>query len=257
MNRVIKPNLGELLDTRYRQHPRYRGCVGHWMMVESGGATIYDLSGNGITGAFTTAPLWTSGQRGPQLNFLAASTQYVTLAAGSNYDFANTTFSVAVWAKYTAGVLIANGGDVGGWVIDSLESYMKSSIGSTVFDHTFSPAINDGLLHHIVVIFQTSTTVNADNISYHYTDGSFRTTSPGAATTYGAPAGGSMWIGRRAQGSYLTGDVLEARIYNRALTPGEVVSLYQDPFLEFEDSVDIFSETAVDASTNLMAQICL
>lgn len=65
--KVTKPTFGEIYSSQYKQHPRYRGIVGHWIMAEGGGTKVRDISGFGNDGTFTNmvpASDWIHGQFG-------------------------------------------------------------------------------------------------------------------------------------------------------------------------------------------------
>src|SRR5437870_4623894 len=67
-----KPGRGAQLDT---SHPLARGLVRAWLFNEGGG-NVFDIAGR-TTGTITNAPTWQSGRLGWELDFLAASDQYV------------------------------------------------------------------------------------------------------------------------------------------------------------------------------------
>lgn len=55
LSQIIKPTFEQIaaLHGRYWTHPRYEGCVGHWMLGEGGGNVAYDLSHHNRSGAWS------------------------------------------------------------------------------------------------------------------------------------------------------------------------------------------------------------
>lgn len=226
----IKPSLADLANLRgmWRQHPRYKGCVAHWMFVESAGTVIHDLSGVRNNGAVVGTLTWASGQFGQSLRLGAE-------------DYVSTTFtqqlgdfSACAWfnaqGTYTGSErIIDKAYDVGFWMGHNFEA--SNSWGGGI-RQTTSPygryvTLTDGTWHHLVNLRGGATQTV-------YGDGGAVSASGACDTT--ALSTAAVVMGRSDPGfsiDLFDGFIDDVRIYNRALSPQEVASLYSDPLLEF------------------------
>lgn len=245
---IIKPSLGQILSVNYRQHPRYLGCVGHWMMTEGGGTTLYDLSGNGNYGSIAS-PAWTTGKFGHTLtNASVTITDKAILRPGSG------SWSVLAWFFFSTSttdrVIVSKVGAASNYpgyhlalaeVTGTNIRFNIQQTSSILRDVAAGTSYGDNQYHLLVGVADKL----ADEV-FIYFDGQFISAStnkvgvwPNVTNTNNLGIGLTPLFG----GSFGSdGSIEEVRIYNRALTPGEVLSLYQDPFLEFEeDDKDLFS----------------
>jgi len=251
MSRVIKPTLGELLDTRYRQHPRYLNCVGHWIMSEGGGATLYDISGNAHHGSFTNAPTWTSGPMGRALNYNGTSNYIETVASPHFSPYGDGSvkaqLTLTAWATpattaQTYLQLLGKGASGNyeymlgfnaaslqvafqTFSLDGSQYYYNAS--STVAASAVRPNLIVGVLDYIPGGGGSATIyLNGVQVGIDTTNVAATMATGTVPLRIGIREGGANWY---------KGIAHEVRIYNRALTLGEIVSLYQEPFLEFEE----------------------
>jgi len=103
---VKKPSWSELqrLNGSWRQHPSYRGVIGHWIMTEGGGKTVRDISGFGRDGTLTNvgaAPAWVNGNFGKTVHFPGGdSDAYLRIDDGNAFEFATQDFSFSTWVVH-------------------------------------------------------------------------------------------------------------------------------------------------------------
>lgn len=236
---MMKPSLGDLVGGNYRQHPRYRGVVGHWIMNESGGLTAYDISGNGNHGTLTNGPVWTQGQFGPALSFDGVD-DYVDAGTIPAFDSASQ-ISMAGWIYRSAtNVHVAFGPRADGTYKSTIlwwtDGNIYFSIANGLGEYSYSALSGTGW-HHVALVFNGQLSGNARLIAF--IDGIQVTLTYGAtppATTASNANQGPMIIGREQEVRYSTGLIDDVRLYNRVLTADEVMSLYSDGFLEFRRS---------------------
>lgn len=192
------------------------GLTGYWPMNEGSGLTTADYTGQGNTGTLTgtTTPAWTAGRIGKALYFDGSSSK-VNLGSVT----IGTTATISAWIKTsTSGevpVLSNRGSGV----------YFGAATKFFVYDNAATPspsmysnaAINDNAWHHIVWTATGAT-------STMYIDG---TLDSQVAQAHPSSAG-TAYIGWDASnvGEYFPGYIDEVRVYNRALSAGEVAQLY-------------------------------
>lgn len=234
-----KPTIGELAALPYLHHPRYRGCVGHWLMAEGGGGTVHDISGHGNQGTLVNGPVWDIARSRPVV-FFNGSTNYLNVGNAASLNL-NDVMSVSFWMNGLAvidnySVMIGKiNTSTAGWNVDInnvgpiIRTVLYTSGGLNQFKAVFSPGIETGW-HHIVVV------LNAGSIK-GYADGVQSLNSTYIhGTGFATPA--ELHIGNRSDNTnYFHGHIDDVRLYNRALSPAEVSSLFTSPLLEFEEAI--------------------
>jgi hypothetical protein len=238
-----KPTLGALLNRRYRQHPRYRGCIGHWMMLEGGGATVFDLSVYGNPGVISGSVTWGKGRFGPALSYNAGGTGVVTAGAGAVTTFdmlTETTFAAWVYptsigAEEAVIYKVLAGGTPGkGLYLTTTNAFgyfvdRASGGDATALSANNTMTLNEWQFIAAVYLFGAAPRLfrNGSEVAY---------ASQGAGTNalVSEETGGVTIGNREVSLVQFDGLIDDVRVYNRALTPSEVMSLYQDPFLEFK-----------------------
>jgi Concanavalin A-like lectin/glucanases superfamily len=118
----------------------------------------------------------------------------LTGANESSYDCTNSTCSLSFWINTTAAALrgVAAKETAGGWLLTltsagRLEFGLYNASAVAVADRVMTTAINDGAWHHALLVFTTSTTVNATNTIAWYRDGVLNQnaiTHPSSTTFY-------------------------------------------------------------------------
>jgi chitodextrinase len=194
------------------------GLVAAYAFDEGSGTAAVDASGNAATGVVVGAG-WTTGRYGGGLVF-DGTDDYVGLPALGT--FYNSGFTLEAWVQKATPK--NDVGIVGSWAgsgamlwVDHLASRYHVTLGnslSTYLDSGVSPTI--GSWQHLAATFDGAT-------ARYYVDGvevaSRAFTGPvGSANTWRIGAYGSV------AGGFFDGVIDEVRVYDRALTPAEIVS---------------------------------
>ena len=183
-----------------------------------------DDSGNNNTGTLTPAapngPTWVTGSNAKvgngALSFDGVNDYVLTPSMAYN-----SIYSISFWMKTTA----TASQKLFGWsfwrwcTINSPSANKITCLGTgdSSFKVTSNNAVNEGLWHHAVF------TVDSSNNQILYIDGQYQTTN----THTQAGSSGKIYIGSGfLGGSYFNGSLDDVRIYNRALSAGEIQQLY-------------------------------
>ena len=205
-----------------------------WRLNDGSGTTAVDSSGNGYDLTLSNTPTWIAGHIGGGLNFTAASSEKgETSAAGLLASLQGlSAFTVAFWARaasYEAtqcAFAIRNNVELTQLFI--IYPYSTSGAGNGVFvffnnDSSFyidqdSGAASVDAWHHFAFVQRTTTDreMFVDNVSVG--------TSVGATSLSGTLS--HVTIGAWNGGQFFNGDMDEVFIFDRALTAGEMTSLY-------------------------------
>ncbi len=200
------------------------------------GAT--DTSGSGNNGTLVNGPTTTIGKVGQALSF--DGTSYVALPSASLLSLSSATSekTISAWIKTTANdaAIVCGRDGAGSSVFDfSLGENGIASVAGTptllVRDDSESgltyirgaTAINDGKWHHVVAMRNSSKNL------YIYVDGVQVASGTDTMATGLTVTAANSRIGDEALNSSITnmnGSIDEVRIYNRALSAGEIASLY-------------------------------
>jgi len=196
------------------------GLTGYWAMDEGYGNKAYDQSGNGNTGTLTQMNLssvWQDGKLGRALNFDGINDRVIipTQTMG--------TFTISAWinkpttADY-AGVFTGNTTNEGIYITGenqaSVDRY-KINFYYGPDNHLNNTQMSNNVWHHIAV------TVNAGSVTF-YLDGSPDGTATGAPTFAYSDIGYNSYSANYP----FSGKIDEFRLYNRALSAGEIQRLY-------------------------------
>jgi hypothetical protein len=194
---------------------------------ESSGMTCTDSSGSGHNGTLVNGPTRTAGQFGNGLS-LDGVNDYVSLANPGTFNFGTSNFTIALWIKRqstgvehtifskTANTSWANNGKE--LFISGADS--KLGFGSLGRGELFSTGsvTNDGLWHHVAVTF-----VDSSNTITFYIDGV--ASGIGILNLAADVSSHVVKVGGHPAGHYFSGQLDEFRIFNRALSSGEVQSI--------------------------------
>jgi subtilisin family serine protease len=208
--------------------------ISHWKFDEGSGAIAYDSAGNN-DGTLVNDPTWTIGQIGGALDFDGVN-DYVNGSA-SPFDFSDTTFSVCAWFQTTANVgevVISEGGGYSGWFLGvnqgKIQVLLKEESNALNAYNAFSiNTYNNGQWHHVTAVVTTDTTDKSGNSAAIYVDG--LPVSITETKTYPYDPSNETWkIGKRTDpvSCYFDGLVDDVRIYDRALSAGEIWQLYRE-----------------------------
>jgi len=236
--------------------------VGIWHFDEPNGQYATDSSGNNNTGtlgatssvgaddALLISPslgaastsvtnvaatgITPSTDQGEGLSFNGTS-QFVSTATQTPFNFSNQTFTVSAWFNTIAvaqGVIVAADGSAGGWALSisssgKIATTVKNGSNVVVINASTGGTFNDGKWHFAVMELTTSTTVAGNNVATFYVDGVPQGSLTGSVNTYGVPAS-PLTIGERAGGTpiFFSGSLDDVRVYSGALSPASVGILY-------------------------------
>jgi hypothetical protein len=205
--------------------------VSHWKFDEGSGTIAYDSAGSNdgtIYGA-----QWTAGQIDGALDFDGVD-DYVDVGdpPDGSLDFGTSTdFSISLWFN-------TSGPKVGFFVCKRAKGYYagydfyiesdgkvfaRIADGSSISDARTTEGFNDGLWHHAVAVYDRDgqITIYVDNVS--------KATSVSIAGMGNIDNSQPFTIGDRNDPgwhAYFDGSIDDVRIYDRALSAGEVEELY-------------------------------
>lgn len=183
------------------------------------GTRINDLSGNGNHGTLTNGVSVVTSSKLAYLNF-DGTDDYVS--CGSAIQLSNN-FTLSVWLLNPNGGYVIDQGDLGTDPTGSLEwlglNVNFNNLATGVAATAAYSTIQNGQWNNVVMTFASRTTgffINGRLDSYKYT-----------GTTTFTPSG-LLKIGRRAfsTSSIYSGGIGPVMIYNRPLTPAEVLQNY-------------------------------
>ena len=247
-SRQIKPRF-EWHPRMDSNHPLSIGCVGLWLLNETGGLSAYDLSGNDNHGTLTNGPTWASGRTGQALSFDGVD-DYVNMGNGSSLNvLSGQGFTVSGWVKTTDnyGQLVSLRNSADDYPVFDLSigyNGVTNNSGNFIplmrYDGktglakiTSSENISNGIWHFVAAVLdQSGDTFKAYVDANVY---SVAQTVDGSITTQEDRAIGAerKWV-RDLKGTidqqYLIGLIDEVHIYNRALSMQEIQWLYQFPY---------------------------
>jgi len=210
--------------------------VSHWAFDEGEGTIAYD-SANGNNGTINGAS-WTTGKFGGALDF-DGTNDYVNVGDQPNLDFGETdSFSICAWFKYTGpmdgkrhSIVGKRNHDGNSWqegyglwiVYNNLYFHIEdtSNTGVGIFGGTLAA---DNKWHHAAAVRNT-----IEDKLYLYIDGNLDATPIEDATTATLSGNEPFTIGRSHGDNYFEGLIDDVRIYNHALSPGEIREIIPEP----------------------------
>lgn len=203
-------------------HPEncYNCPVADWRFSESSGNTAYDSSVNGNNGTINGAT-WSEGG----LSFDGVD-DYVEVPHSSSLNISGSEITLEAWIKtntlpsaagerwqilgkadaYALQIADGGGGKARVW-LGPLTTYVQ----------TDSPEISTGLWYHLVGVYDSSSVKI-------YINGVLK--KEVSKTGNQATSSNNLIIGARIPGGYFNGIIDEARVYNRALSTGEILEHY-------------------------------
>ncbi len=211
------------------------GLTAYWKMDEGTGTSLTDASGSGFTATTANGPSFTttvpgatySGADPGSLSFTAASNQFASYSPSTTVS---GSFSVSVWARPTAATAAIGflgtrtGSDQSFDMKFQNGNQIHGDIGNgaswitTAADASFSYSVNTWY-HIVYVVTPTTYTIYANGSSVG--SGSYASSTP---LLYDSTH--NILIAKTVPSSeYFDGQLDDLRIYNRALSSGEVTSL--------------------------------
>jgi Concanavalin A-like lectin/glucanases superfamily len=220
------------LTTTYVDAQLQNGLVGYWSFDEGSGTIATDSSGNDNTATLVNGPIWASGEIGGALSFDGVD-DYVSFASQ-----AQSTISISAWvyARLTPGNVFPRIIDMPGYVLflaepgvpnsnsQSLGFISKRSAQDGEWDTPANSMVYNSW-NHIAVVYDSSSTFNNPDLFINGIKQTIsRITSPQGTQT--ANEGEGIIGNRIPLNRGWDGLIDELRIYNRALSATEIVSLY-------------------------------
>ena len=212
-------------------------------MDEGSGSTVYDKSGNGNNGTLKGSPLpsWVTGKFGDALSFAGSVAQYVSVPDSPTIRNAgSSTRSILLWAYFTSIPSVINniffgisstGNKMILYFYGTSELRVSSGMSGGNGGADFNTGINPSNLlngwHHIVF-------VEDGNYLNFYLDGAFISNSASSGTW--ANVATPFYIGWNSA-NMPTVDFDDVRIYNRALSASDVLSIYQNGALPIPETL--------------------
>jgi hypothetical protein len=220
--------------------------VGWWTFDDISGSHAYDSSPNKnqMTASTSPAPSWTGGKiGGGALQFGSGSYVVTQNSPALLAIYGTQSFTEAAWFKTTqtptqsmAGICMSLGGQLSGQYEKGIGVTQSGKAGAYTFELggasariiSGSTIINDGNWHHVCSVF------NGQTKTYQlYVDGRLENFQPHKQTfQYGGTTFltcGFFFGTGGTVGTWETyiGSIDDVRIYNRALTPQDVLSMYR------------------------------
>ncbi len=231
--------------------------VGWWKFDEASGTLANDSTGNGNSGtlAGTTLPTWGAGKINNALTFNGVDDE-VDVPSASVLKPA-TAFTVAAWVKPTstsdmAVVKSPDGTGFGtGWRLTlssttGVTTYITTSVSGNTSANVGSTVA--GQWSHVAFVYD-------GNFLTAYLNGVAGTPTPATGTvTYGASD--VLKIGKSSGVSYFSGIIDDVRIYNRALSASDMLTLYNAYAAACAGPVGYTGDLMYNAGTYHVPQFC-
>lgn len=216
------------------------GLKGYWKFDEGSGAATADASGSGNTGTLVNSPTWTtSGKINGALTF-AAGTDGVSIPGPT----LTNTFTFATWVFITSNrsyqALFVHDNNTGIFLHSEVLDFCCT--GSPV-DHQANTTVPLNAWHHVAMVN------NAGSATFYFDgapDGTATSISGFSATEIGNdPVTEAVW-----------GTMDDVRIYNRALSASDVLTLYNTTATSCAGPVGHTGDLMYNAGTNHVPQYC-
>ena len=227
-----------------RSHLFARGLVGCWLVNESSGSKVFDLSGNGNIGTLYGNTSWNAGKHGSCLVFDGTG-DYVDCGTGSSLNITTEDFSISIWIKgnnpsqYGSSIhnIISKGVNNadGGYDIGVTASYLYARLEEPGYSavQTYTPIAQflDGYWHNVVTVYDRSDKchIYLDGYEVSYIS------QPSISGVGNIGTGYPFRLSSDRYGSYnFNGQIDNAIIFNRVLSAEEVAHLFREPFCMFD-----------------------
>ena len=199
-----------------------RGLLAHWAFDEGQGVVTEDSSGNGVKLDVGNAK-WTRGRVGGAIEFDAAG-ENVSVPAGPDFDI-TTAITVAAWVKVnsfnrTWQAVVAKGDT--SWRLhrhgnSNLLNFTCNGLQGN-FSVMGATNVNDGQWHHVAGVYDGSRL-------RLYVDGDEDGTAAASGTVWTNDADVRIGSNSHKMVRNWDGAIDDVRVYNRALSAGEIGSL--------------------------------
>lgn len=194
--------------------------AGWWKFDEGSGTTAYDSAGNN-NGTIYYAT-WTSGQIGGALSF-DGSDSYVSVPDNDNSLDMDNEMTITAWIKPSSVdvlCIVSKVGEATNYVFEIIFGTLE--LFDDYGDYYSTSNVTTGVWQHVAVTLK-----KGDSVKF-YINGAPAGTSA-QTTPFGSVNNEPLVIGMA--GAYFdpfNGDIDEVRIYNRALSAGEIQQIYEE-----------------------------
>ena len=209
----IKPSLGSTIDFN---NPLSQGLVGCWLFNEQAGNKIYDLA-NKHDGTAYNGPIWDKKHNGSIL--FDGTNDYISLNTKASVSF-TLEIDFEIYSFTSADMRLAGSytGDTNQFAMGFNDNIFRIWLSNGWNNTNFVASTNQAYKLTIVL---------NNNITYIYVNGKFYYNL--AAGTYFNNLGlANPYV--MNWGSYFNGLISGIKLYNRALSAEEVLSLYEQPY---------------------------
>jgi predicted phage tail protein len=198
------------------------GLVGGWSFGEGNGPTTADVSGNGNTGTITNAAWSTQGRYGNALSFNGSNSS-VRVASSASLNL-TTAMTLSAWIRPSVSQT--------SWrtILQRQADAYFLTAGSDSPNRPAGGGTMAGSVNYAVA--PTASPLNAwTHVALTYDGATLRLYINGTQVATGAATGAvqsgtnPLWMGgNQPYGEYFNGLIDEVRVYNRALTAGEIAT---------------------------------
>lgn len=230
------------------------GLQGWWRLDEGVGLVANDATGSNISGVLTNSPTWASGYLDQSVAFNGISAYIDLTAKAANFGFlSGNSFTVAAWVRFNADgsstiespIFTVAGASADNQTLHLIrrrtgDTSNANKICMDFFNNAVytSNTVTDYRWRHVVGTY--STTDGIIGTQSIYLDGILENTKSSAAALAISTVN-NVYIGRYAS-NYFNENINDVRVYNRAISPTEVSSLYRLTSLDYSK---LISNTAI------------
>ena len=225
-------------------HPLARGLVGAWAFEDGGGSVLRDVAGRGHNGTLTNmdpATDWVVSQHGGALDF-DGSDDYVSVDSPLDWGGAVSFYCRAMMTAQGDGsgsghdiflLEVVSGSDMLIFYFNDGVELRLLSINTGSIDAQYTTALDDGKFHDLAFVVQPG------DYARVYIDGvmAVEDSTPGTMSYSSTPTvffGGEDDVDRGWDGQ-----ISDIRLWNRALSAGEIAGMYAGDDL-YEPAIDTF-----------------
>ncbi|PIT87255.1 MAG: hypothetical protein COU31_03880 [Candidatus Magasanikbacteria bacterium CG10_big_fil_rev_8_21_14_0_10_40_10] len=216
------------------------GLVAYWTMDSNdmNGTAVYDKSGNGNNGVSNNTPSMVSGKIKEAMSFNGSS-DYIQVSRVTDFAWGTTkNFTISLWfyagSTYTGlGSMVDADNATPRWELGVNASNLLYAQAHDGTKNATPTIINpsDGQWHHLVAVFNRAGSLTL------YLDVDTTSAASMALVTGSLTVNDKLSIGRNEGGNNYFKDLLDdVRIYNKALTVGEITNLYNATKINYVQS---------------------
>ena len=230
----------------------FSGLVGHWAFDETNGTIAHDSSGNDRNGTLagfeSNATSWTTGKLGGALDF-DGTNDSVNVGAGAPLDdLGPKTLSAWVYRRGIGYVMSKRSGGDGYWrlAVEEANTGWFRDFSDSAHASAQGPTFTDNEWHLLTLTWDggaagagASIYVDGEEVTNSRTDGTGALLSDAANTFNIGSRGGTE--------AFFNGLIDDVRVYDRALTAGQVHALFESATRDHDgDGITDEAELAAD-----------